>query len=89
MTVYLDADRCGEVLDFRRIKRDDIFQPLGCDHKKNAVEFLKKRKNRGRGGCVAKRGGEIVWIPGVEIGHDYRVTAATSAIRKFSCKYIE
>jgi hypothetical protein len=30
-----------------------------------------------------------VWIPGVEIGHDYRVTAATSAIRKFSCKYIE
>ena len=88
MTVFLDDAACKESLDFRRLKRDDVFQPLGCGRKRNAKEFLKKRKKHDIRGVVAKKDGEIIWIPGVEIGCDFRVTSATLAIRKFSCKYI-
>ena len=90
MTVFLDAGACENSLEFRCLKREDVFQPLGCDQKRNAKEFLKKRKKSDWvAGVVAKRNGEIVWIPGVEIGHAFRVTSHTSAILKFSCKYIK
>jgi tRNA(Ile)-lysidine synthase len=90
MTVFLDADAIKGPIEFRNVKTEDVFQPLGCKELRNVKEFLKKRKKSHRGqGVVAEKNGGIIWIPGVQISHHCRVTPPTTAILKFSCKYIQ
>jgi len=90
MTVFLDAETIKRPLEFRSLKKDDLFRPLGCGELRNVHEFLKKQKKIPQTlGVVAEKEGEILWIPGVQINHCFRVTPQTTVILKFSCKYIE
>jgi tRNA(Ile)-lysidine synthase len=89
MTAFLDAATIKGPIEFRSLKRDDLFRPLGCDELRNVKEFLKKRKKLPPATIVvAEKSGEIIWIPGVQINHHFRVTPQTTVIIKFSCKYI-
>ncbi len=90
MTVFLDEETSAGPMEFRSLQPDDVFWPLGSEGFRNVKEYLKKRAT-GHGviGVVAKTGGEILWIPGVQISHNARVVPRTRAIIKISCKILE
>ncbi len=91
-TVYLDADKTGQKLLFRPVKRDDIFQPLGFDQPVTCIRFLKNQKlgsfYRPTTGVVVNNAEILVWIPGVAIGNAYRITDDTRTILRISCRRI-
>jgi tRNA(Ile)-lysidine synthase len=89
MTVFLDADATPGPFEFRPLRPDDMFRPLGSRQVRHVKAFLKKRKNYDpTWGAVTGKSGDIVWIPGVQISHGCRVTPETKVILKFSCKRI-
>ncbi len=91
-TVFLDAEKTGNVLIFRNINEKDIFLPLGYEKPVNCIRFLKKQKlstfYRQSMGALAEGNGEIVWIPGVAMGHKCRIIPATKTIVRISCRSI-
>ncbi len=90
MTVFLDADCIHGPVEFRAAKPDDVFQPLGCGEKRNLRDYLKKRKKDYRKrGIVAEKTGNVLWVPGVQIGDQCKVTHQTTTLLKFSCKPLE
>jgi tRNA(Ile)-lysidine synthase len=90
MTVFLDAGVIKGPMEFRNVKPNDCFQPLGCGELRNVREYLKKRKiNHRTRGVVVEKSGEVIWIPGVQISHRFRVTPQTEEILKFYCKNIQ
>jgi len=85
LTVFLDAKTVGDTLEFRSIQPNDVFWPLGSRGQHNIITYLKKqKKDAPMNGIVAKPDGEVVWIPGVQIGHGVRVTPQTRTILKIS-----
>jgi hypothetical protein len=83
---YFDAETAGTALEYRSLRITDKFQPLGEDIPRRVSHFLKTRKpgNRLVTGIVAKVGGEIVWIPGIAVSHNFRITKKTGKILKIS-----
>lgn len=90
MTAWLDAGTLAGKLVFRSWKQGEKFWPYGGRGNEDLNEFLKKqgicREERLATGVVAEKDGEIVWIPGLRIAHRVRITAATRAVIKISCK---
>jgi tRNA(Ile)-lysidine synthase len=87
LNVMLDADRIRGPMELRTVMPDDVFQPLGCGQPRKVKEYLKKLKIDFKvRGIVAEKNGNVLWIPGVQISHLYRVTQQTTAVLKFSCK---
>jgi tRNA(Ile)-lysidine synthase len=87
LNVLLDAYRVSGPMEFRTVMPDDVFQPLGCGEPRKVKEYLKKRKIDFRvQGIVAEKNGNVVWIPGVQISHQCRLTSQTTMVLKFSCK---
>ena len=85
LTVFLDARKAGASLVFRNVEKNDSFIPLGSRGQRNVRDYLKKQKKADTvQGLVAKKGGEIVWIPGVQISQTMRVTPQTREILKIS-----
>ncbi|MDD5673933.1 MAG: tRNA lysidine(34) synthetase TilS [Chitinivibrionales bacterium] len=82
-TIQLDADKIAGLF-FRAGVADDCFWPLGADEPVALRSYLKNQKipreKRASVGVVATGANEIVWIPGVQIGHAYRITSATTRI---------
>lgn len=91
-TVFLDYDKIGEVLYFRSIKNTDTFQQLGSDQKHPVVKYLKRQQinayARQRTGVCTTKWEEIAWIPGVAVGHRFRITESTQRVIKICCKII-
>ncbi len=89
MIVYLDYQALGTEVTFRTIQKTDIFQPLGAKKKINIINFLNKRMinsfYRSTVGVLTEKSGAIVWIPGVEVSHAYRVSSTTRTVVKISC----
>ncbi len=87
-TVFLDAEKTGKTLTYRPIRKTDVFQPLGNKNHVNVMRYLKKQKisnyYRRSTGVLAGKGDSIVWIPGVAIDHNSRITYATEKVFKIS-----
>ena len=92
MTAWLDAGAIVGQLVFRSWKQGERFWPYGARGYEDLNEFLKKQgirqEDRLATGVVAEKHGEIVWIPGLRVSHPKKITAATAAVIKISCKPI-
>lgn len=91
-TAYVDSKRAGRTLLIREVRKRDTFKPLGFNKSINMIRFLKNRKissyYRNSTCVLADNSDNIIWIPGVAIGHEYRVTEDTTTIFKISCRRI-
>ncbi len=80
---YLDADRIKFPLVVRPRKDGDRYQPLGAPGRKKLKEIM-----RAKGVPLAERDrlpvfiseGKIIWIPGLPIADQFKVTPATKNI---------
>jgi tRNA(Ile)-lysidine synthase len=91
-TVFLDAEKTGEILEFRSIRKTDVFQPLGFKNHINVMSYLRKQKisnyYRYSMGVLAGKENKIVWIPGVAIDHKCRITYGTEKVFRISFQRI-
>ncbi|MGB9906856.1 MAG: tRNA lysidine(34) synthetase TilS [Candidatus Saccharicenans sp.] len=80
---YLDADKLSFPLEMRSRKPGDKYRPLGMGSEKKLKDLLRERKIP-----VARRqllpvfvsGGRIVWVPGLPVADEFKVTRATRKI---------
>ncbi|MBD3320059.1 MAG: tRNA lysidine(34) synthetase TilS [Chitinivibrionales bacterium] len=91
-TVFLDAHLVPEIVEYRTLEKDDIFRPLGYHCSMHAVKYLKNRKldtaMRNSATVIAAKDNRIIWIPGMQISDDFRITAKTTSILKISFKKV-
>lgn len=91
-TVYIDFEKAGKKLLMRKVQKADTFKPLGFNRSVKLIRFLKNHKissfYRNCTYVLADNSDNIIWIPGVAIGHEYRVTKDTTTILKISCRRI-
>ena len=75
---WLDSNHSGDELVLRRRRPGDRFQPLGMENGslKLADYFInEKLPRRARDGWpLLCKGDEIVWVPGYQLAHAYRLT---------------
>ncbi|MBD3345953.1 MAG: tRNA lysidine(34) synthetase TilS [Chitinivibrionales bacterium] len=87
-TVFLDAGKLPDIVQYRTLSRNDLFRPLGFLHPVKASRYLKKQKiektARDNIGVLASKYSNIIWIPGVQIGEDFRITSKTTSILRIS-----
>jgi tRNA(Ile)-lysidine synthase len=85
---FLDAEATGLQLEYRNVRADDRFWPLGASSSHNCIAYLKKQRvgarERSMAGVVARRDGEIVWIPTVAISRPHGIGRDTRRILKIS-----
>ncbi|HAJ80172.1 MAG TPA: tRNA lysidine(34) synthetase TilS [Fibrobacteres bacterium] len=90
MLVFLDKRAVGNSLEFRSVRCGDIFRPLGSKVEVTLKNYLKKQKAAKRvTGVVAKKNGEIIWIPGLQISDCVGIKSQTDTILKIYCNIIE
>ncbi|HAR36493.1 MAG TPA: tRNA lysidine(34) synthetase TilS [Acidobacteria bacterium] len=80
---YLDADRLRFPLEMRSRKLGDKYRPLGLDGEKKLKDLLRERKipvEMRQLLPVFVSDGRIVWVPGLPVAADFKVTAATRNI---------
>jgi tRNA(Ile)-lysidine synthase len=79
-SVVVDADRIAGTLTVDSPREGDRFSPLGLDGTKKLSDLLVDEKvpRRLRAATPIVRDGDaIVWVAGVRMSHDYRVTTGT------------
>jgi tRNA(Ile)-lysidine synthase len=85
---FLDAETTGVHLEYRNVRADDRFWPLGASSSHNCIAYLKKQRvgarERSTLGVVARKDGEIVWIPTVAISRPHGIGRNTLRILKIS-----
>ena len=81
---WLDAEKLPDSLVVRPRRPGDRFQPLGMQgHSIKLADFMVNAKlpRRARNlWPIICAGEEIVWVPGFQIAHAYRLTAGTSRV---------
>ena len=80
LRVYLDADRVGDALTVRAWKPGDRFRPLGMAAEKKLQDVFSDAKvprDLRRRLPIVCSGEQIVWVAGVRIADDYKLTQAT------------
>ena len=86
-TCYLDAEKIGNILNIRHPNKGDVFVPLGMNNPKKLARFFIDRKvpfcNR-QGILVFESKGAIVWVCGLEISENFKVTQDTKRVLKIS-----
>ena len=91
-TAYIDFEKIGKKLLIREVLKTDTFKPLGFNRSINLNRFLKNHRissfYRNSTKVLADNSDNIIWIPGVAIGHEFRVTEDTASILKISCQRI-
>jgi len=89
-TIFLDAEKAGNELLARSIRKDDVFRPLGLPQTVTAVNYLKSKGMsyyyRRRAIVLTNKKGEILWLPGVAINHRYRITKSSKKIYSICCR---
>jgi tRNA(Ile)-lysidine synthase len=76
----LDFDQLSEDLIIRKWKDGDRFRPLGMEGKKKISDFMIDEKiplNLKERIYVLESAGDIAWVIGYRIGHDFRITEDT------------
>lgn len=85
---WLDGDKLPDSLVVRARQAGDRFQPLGMQgHSIKLADFMVNAKLPRRARHlwpIICAGEEIVWVPGLRIGHAYRVTAKTTRMMHLS-----
>lgn len=80
LRVYLDADRLGDALTVRVWRPGDRFRPLGMAHEKKLQDVFSDAKvpraTRRRLPIICS-GERIVWVAGVRIADEFKLTATT------------
>lgn len=83
LRVYLDADRVGEALTVRTWRPGDRFRPLGMTSEKKLQDVFsdaKAPRDLRRRLPIICAGEHIVWVAGVRIADDYKLTQATRRV---------
>lgn len=83
LRVYLDADRVGDALTVRTWRPGDRFRPLGMTNEKKLQDVFsdaKAPRELRRRLPIVCAGGHIVWVAGVRIADDYKLTQATRRV---------
>ncbi len=79
----LDAGRLAFPLVVRSRRPGDAYRPFGAPGRKKLKEILRARAvpaaDRGRLPVVVSHG-RVIWAPGLPVGEDYKVTAATERV---------
>ncbi len=79
----IDAGRLSFPLVVRSRRPGDAYRPLGAPGRKKLKEILRAKAvpgaDRDRLPVLLSDGG-IVWVPGLPVGEDYKVTAATERV---------
>ena len=79
---WLSAERTGDELLVRRRRPGDRFQPLGMASSAKLSDFMinQKMPRRARGAWpLLCKGDEIIWVPGYQIAHEYRLYPSTQS----------
>jgi tRNA(Ile)-lysidine synthase len=88
LIVHLNADSLS-TLTFRSPADHDKFWPLGAKAPMNLRSYFKNQKipreKRDSLGVVVTEKNEIAWVPGLQIGHNFRISEKTTRIIKVSC----
>jgi tRNA(Ile)-lysidine synthase len=92
-TAYVDHDKTGKLLIYRTLRDDDEFAPLGRKSEINVMKFLSKqgipeRSRRRTCAVVTEKDNKVVWVVGIRINHNFRITSETKRILKITCKTI-
>lgn len=91
LSVCLAADSGLVELRFRSYQSGEMFWPLGAGAPVTVHAFLKKqgvsRYRRAKTGVVAGPDGLIVWIPGLRVSQNCRVSDQTKTILRASCEF--
>ena len=78
---HLDAERVHFPLVVRPRKDGDRYQPLGAPGRKKLKEIMRARgvplEERDRLPVFISEGGKIIWVPGLRIADEFKVTPAT------------
>jgi tRNA(Ile)-lysidine synthase len=80
---YLDADRVQFPLTVRNMRPGDRFSPLGTGGTQKLKKFFCNQKipRRRRASCpLLVSGGRIVWVAGLRIGQQVRLTGRTTRV---------
>jgi tRNA(Ile)-lysidine synthase len=80
---YLDADRLALPMKVRSRKPGDKYRPLGLKGEKKLKELLRERKvpQEERDLLpVFVSGGSIIWVPGLPVAEEFKVTVRTKKI---------
>lgn len=85
--VFIDASVVSMPLTVRTWRDGDRFRPLGMQHPKKLSDFLTDERipphQKGRAYVLVSEG-RIVWVVGLRIDHDVRVTDETTATLRLS-----
>ncbi len=79
---YFDADKCGFHLIIRKRKKGDYFYPLGLKGKKKIGKFLTNLKIDTSNIILVEAKQQIMWIVGIRISENFKVTQNTKKILK-------
>jgi tRNA(Ile)-lysidine synthase len=89
-TVMIDRETAGESLVYRSAEDSDMFQPFGKKREMNLKEFLTKqgvtKPLRQNFGIVTDQYNKILWVPGIRINEQCRVSKCTREVIKISMK---
>ncbi len=80
---YLDAGQLEFPLEVRSRRPGDKYRPLGMKGEKKLKDLLRERKiPRAKRGIlpVFLSGGRVVWVPGLPVADEFKVTPATRKI---------
>ncbi len=80
LRVYVDADRIAGALTVRAWRPGDRFRPLGMSHDKKLQDLFSDAKvprEARRRLPIVLAGERIVWVAGVRIADDYKLTQST------------
>jgi tRNA(Ile)-lysidine synthetase-like protein len=82
--VALDAGDLAEPLRVRGRRAGDRFQPLGAPGRRSVQDLFVDRKiargDRDAVPIVTDSAGRIVWVVGVTIAHQFRITERTRSV---------
>jgi tRNA(Ile)-lysidine synthase len=85
--IYIDRDKIRGSLFLRQRREGDRFRPLGMKGSKKLKDYLidKKIPRRERDGIPLLVDEEnIIWVVGLQMNHDYRITSGTRNVVKIS-----
>jgi tRNA(Ile)-lysidine synthase len=86
----IDRGRAGEQLVYRSVEEGDLFQPLGKKNEIRLREFLSRQgvplPLRKSFGIVTDQYNKILWVPGIRINEQCRVSDCTQEVIKISMK---
>jgi tRNA(Ile)-lysidine synthase len=81
--VLVDAGKVAFPLLVRNLRKGDRYRPLGSPGRKKLAETMRSKGivpgERGRR-PVFLSGGKIIWVPGLPVAEDFKITPATTQI---------